>query len=38
MEATLDNTAGPIDGYVTLPTGAGLGFTPKSGILELAVE
>ena len=38
VEAAFDNTAGPIDGYVTLPTGPGLGFTPKSGILDLAVE
>jgi hypothetical protein len=27
-----------VDGYVTLPTGPGLGFTPKAGILDLAVE
>jgi L-alanine-DL-glutamate epimerase-like enolase superfamily enzyme len=38
VEAAFDNTVGPVDGYVTLPTGPGLGFTPKSGILDLAVE
>jgi hypothetical protein len=38
VESTFDDTAGPVDGYVTLPTGPGLGFTPKAGILDLAVD
>ena len=38
VEALFDNTAGPVEGYVTLPTGPGLGFTPKSGILDLAID
>jgi L-alanine-DL-glutamate epimerase-like enolase superfamily enzyme len=38
VDATFDNAPGPTNGTVTLPTAPGLGFTPKSGILELAVE
>ena len=38
IESTFDNTPGPVNGTVTLPTAPGLGFTPKSGILDLAVD
>ena len=34
VEATFDNAPGPVNGYVTLPTGPGLGFTPKAGVSE----
>ena len=37
-EALFDNTPKPVKGWVTLPTAPGLGFTPKAGILELAVK
>jgi L-alanine-DL-glutamate epimerase-like enolase superfamily enzyme len=37
VESTFDGAPGPVNGYVTLPTGPGLGFTPKAGILDLAV-
>ena len=36
-EAVFDGTPKPINGRVTLPTAPGLGYTPKAGILELAV-
>ncbi|MBI3919659.1 MAG: mandelate racemase/muconate lactonizing enzyme family protein [Betaproteobacteria bacterium] len=38
IESTFDNAPGPVNGTVTLPTAPGLGFTPKSGMLELAVD
>jgi L-alanine-DL-glutamate epimerase-like enolase superfamily enzyme len=38
VEATFDNAPRPVNGSVTLPTAPGLGFTPKAGILELAVD
>jgi L-alanine-DL-glutamate epimerase-like enolase superfamily enzyme len=38
VEALFDGAPAPAKGSVTLPTAPGLGFTPKSGILELAVE
>jgi L-alanine-DL-glutamate epimerase-like enolase superfamily enzyme len=28
----------PVKGWVTLPEAPGLGFTPKAGILDLAVK
>jgi L-alanine-DL-glutamate epimerase-like enolase superfamily enzyme len=37
-EALFDGTPRPVKGWVTLPDAPGLGFTPKSGILELAVK
>ena len=37
-EAVYDGTPSPVNGRVTLPTAPGLGFTPKSGILDLAVD
>jgi L-alanine-DL-glutamate epimerase-like enolase superfamily enzyme len=38
VEALFDGAPGPVNGYVTLPTQPGLGFTPKAGILDLAVD
>jgi L-alanine-DL-glutamate epimerase-like enolase superfamily enzyme len=38
IEATFDNAPGPVNGTVTLPTAPGLGFTPKSGILDLSAD
>ncbi|HYC45979.1 MAG TPA: mandelate racemase/muconate lactonizing enzyme family protein [Burkholderiales bacterium] len=38
VESLFDNVAQPVNGYVTLPSGPGLGFTPKTGILELAID
>ncbi|MGZ5177256.1 MAG: hypothetical protein ACXWIS_24150, partial [Burkholderiales bacterium] len=38
VESLFDGAPGPMDGYVTLRTGAGLGFTPKTAILDLAVD
>ncbi len=38
VEQLFDNAPGPVKGTVTLPTGPGLGFTPKAGILDLAVK
>ena len=38
VEALFDGAPPPINGTVTLPEGAGLGFTPKAGILDLAVH
>jgi L-alanine-DL-glutamate epimerase-like enolase superfamily enzyme len=38
IEATFDNAPAPVNGTITLPTAAGLGYTPKAGILELAVD
>jgi L-alanine-DL-glutamate epimerase-like enolase superfamily enzyme len=37
-EALFDGTAKPVKGWVTLPETPGLGFTPKSGILDLTVR
>lgn len=37
-EALFDGTPSPVKGWVTLPEAPGLGFTPKSGILDLAVK
>jgi L-alanine-DL-glutamate epimerase-like enolase superfamily enzyme len=37
-EALFDGTPKPVKGWVTLPDAPGLGFTPKSGILDLAVK
>lgn len=37
-EALFDGVPAPEKGWVTLPTAPGLGFTPKSGILDLAVK
>ena len=37
-EALFDGTPSPVKGWVTLPETPGLGFTPKSGILDLAVK
>jgi L-rhamnonate dehydratase len=38
VEALFDGAPAPVNGTVTLPTGPGLGFTPKTGIQELAVQ
>ena len=38
VEAAFDGAAAPVNGTVTLPEAPGLGFTPKPGILELAVD
>ena len=38
VESLFDGAPGPVNGTVTLPTGPGLGFTPKPGILDLAVD
>ncbi len=38
VEQLFDNAPGPVKGTVTLPTGPGLGFTPKAGIFDLAVK
>ena len=38
VEALFDGAPGPVNGAVTLPTSPGLGFTPKRGILDLAVD
>jgi len=37
-EALFDGVPPPVKGWVTLPTSPGLGFTPKAGILDLAVK
>jgi L-rhamnonate dehydratase len=37
-EALFDGVPPPVKGWVTLPTAPGLGFTPKAGILDLAVK
>jgi L-alanine-DL-glutamate epimerase-like enolase superfamily enzyme len=37
-EALFDGTPSPVKGWVTLPEAPGLGFTPKSGMLDLAVK
>jgi len=37
-EALFDGVPPPVKGWVTLPQAPGLGFTPKSGILDLAVK
>ncbi|MBI4196108.1 MAG: mandelate racemase/muconate lactonizing enzyme family protein [Betaproteobacteria bacterium] len=38
VEALFDGAPGPVNGTVTLPEAPGLGFTPRSGILDLAVD
>lgn len=38
VEALFDNAPGPVKGTLTLPEAPGLGFTPKAGILDLAVD
>ena len=38
VESLFDGAPPPVKGYVTLPETPGLGFTPKSGILDLAVD
>ena len=38
VESLFDGAPGPVNGTVTLPSGPGLGFTPKPGILDLAVD
>jgi len=38
VEQLFDGAPPPVKGWVTLPTAPGLGFTPKSGILDLAVK
>jgi hypothetical protein len=37
-EALFDGTPAPVKGWVTLPQAPGLGYTPKAGILDLAVR
>jgi len=37
-EALFDGMPKPVKGWVTLPVAPGLGFTPKAGILDLAVK
>jgi L-alanine-DL-glutamate epimerase-like enolase superfamily enzyme len=37
-EALFDGMPAPVRGTITLPAAPGLGFTPKSGILDLAVK
>jgi len=37
-EALMDGAPPPVKGWVTLPQAPGLGFTPKPGILDLAVK
>ena len=37
-EALFEGTPKPVRGWVTLPEAPGLGFTPRAGILELAVK
>jgi L-alanine-DL-glutamate epimerase-like enolase superfamily enzyme len=37
-EALFDGTPKPVKGWVTLPEAPGLGFTPKAGVLDLAVK
>jgi L-rhamnonate dehydratase len=38
VEALFDGAPAPVNGTVTLPQAPGLGFTPKSNILDLAVD
>ena len=38
VESLFDNAPPPVNGWVTLPDAPGLGFTPKPGILDLAVD
>jgi L-alanine-DL-glutamate epimerase-like enolase superfamily enzyme len=38
VEQLFDGAPGPVKGMLTLPMAPGLGFTPKNGILGLAVE
>jgi L-alanine-DL-glutamate epimerase-like enolase superfamily enzyme len=38
VESLFDNAPGPVQGTLTLPQAPGLGFTPKAGILDLAVD
>jgi L-alanine-DL-glutamate epimerase-like enolase superfamily enzyme len=37
-DALFDGTPQPVKGWVTLPAAPGLGFTPKPGILDLALK
>jgi len=37
-EALFDGMPKPVKGWVTLPEAPGLGFTPKAGILDLAIK
>ena len=38
VEALFDGAPPPVGGYTTLPDAPGLGFTPKPGLLDLAVD
>lgn len=38
VESLFDGAPAPVKGWVTLPEAPGLGFTPKTGLLELAVK
>jgi L-alanine-DL-glutamate epimerase-like enolase superfamily enzyme len=38
IESLFEGAPPPVNGTVTLPTAPGLGFTPKSGILDLVVD
>jgi len=38
VESLFDGAPGPVNGTVTLPEAPGLGFTPKAGIQDLAVD
>jgi L-alanine-DL-glutamate epimerase-like enolase superfamily enzyme len=38
VESTFDGAPPPVKGTLTLPTKPGLGYTPKAGILDLAVD
>ena len=37
-EALFDGAPAPVQGWITLPQAPGLGFTPKPGILDLAIK
>jgi len=38
VEALFDGAPPPVNGYTTLPDAPGLGFTPKAGLLDMAVD
>jgi L-alanine-DL-glutamate epimerase-like enolase superfamily enzyme len=38
VQSLFDGAPDPAEGYVELPTAPGLGFTPKAGILDLAID
>lgn len=38
VASTFDGAPDPVNGYLTLPDAPGLGFTPRAGILDLAVK